>query len=34
MSGSMPARDEIPVIFGRKFFCRTHASRVWHFMHL
>ena len=26
ISGSMPARDEIPTVFVRKFFCHTNAS--------
>jgi len=34
MSGSVPARDEIRAIFVPKFFRRTHASRVWHLLHL
>jgi len=28
ISGSVPARDEIPVIFVRIFFRRTHISSV------
>jgi len=28
ISGSVPARDEIPTIFVRRLFRRTHASRV------
>ena len=32
ISGSMPARDEIPTVFVRKFFRHTNASRVWHFL--
>ena len=31
ISGSVPARDEIPTIFVRKFFRRTPPSRIWHF---
>ena len=34
MSRSVPARDEIPTIFVRKFFRRTHASPIWLLMHL
>jgi len=34
MSGTVPAEDEISVIFVRKFFRRTHATGVWHFPHL
>jgi len=32
ISGSMPARDEIPTVFVRKFIRHTNASRVWHFL--
>jgi len=32
--GYVAARDEIPTIFIHKYFRRTHASRVSHFLHL